>query len=424
MGGHLLMSRKELQRKSVLELVVNKHITLQDASQRMMLSYRQTLRVYSRFCLEGDSGLVHGNRGKPSNRAHSADFRKKVIARYRKRYKPHDLGPTLAAEKLALDGLDVDHETLRRWLCAEGDWYKRRKRKVHRIRRERRGHFGDLVQMDGSHHNWFGRSYDKACLMNMVDDATGITMGSMDHQETTAAAMILLWRWIEKYGVPLALYCDKKNVYLATREPTLEEQLAGIEPRTAFGQACQKLDIRIIAAHSPQAKGRVERSNGTYQDRLVKELSLRGIKTIGTTDQLLQNTFCDELNTKFAVAPLDKKDFHRPVPKGLRLEDVFSHEDYRTVQNDWVISHNSTHYQILKTNKKMPMPKDKVLVRTRLDGSVHLLFKDKELKFKQLKKCELERLTEKPITTRPRVRPGTSMPQKARKPRANHPWKR
>lgn len=422
MGGHLLMSRKELKRKSVLELVANKHITLQEASQRMTLSYRQTLRVYSRFCAEGDSGLVHGNRGKPSNRAYSASFRKKVIARYRKRYKPHDLGPTLAAEKLALDGLDVDHETLRRWLCAEGDWYKRRKRKVHRLRRERRSHFGELVQMDGSHHNWFGRDYDKACLMNMVDDATGVTMGSMDHQETTAAAMILLWRWIEKYGIPLALYCDKKNVYLTTREPTLEEQLACQKPQTAFGRACEKLDIRIIAAHSPQAKGRVERSNGTYQDRLVKELSLRGIKTTGTTDQLLQNTFCDDLNTRFSVPPLKETDHHRSVPKGLRLEDVFSYEDYRIVQNDWVISHNSTHYQILKENRKMPMPKDKVLVRTRLDGSVFLLFKEKELKFRQLKKRELKIRLERNATMLTKARKGTSMPQMARKPKADHPW--
>ena len=172
-----------------------------------------------------------------------------------------------------------------------------------------------------------------------------------------------------KYGVLLALYCYKKNVYLTIREPALEEHLAGIEPRTAFGQSRQKLGKRIIVAHSSQAKGRVERSNGTYQDRLVKEMGLRGIKTIATTDQLLQDTLCDELNTKFAVSPLEKRDFHRPVPKGLRLKDVFSHEDYRTVQNDWIVNHKSTHYQILKTNRKMPRPKDKVIVRTRLDAT-------------------------------------------------------
>ncbi len=424
MGGHLLMSRRELKRKSILELVQNKHITLVDASGRMKLSYRQTLRIYYRFCSEGDSGLIHSLRGKQSNRAHSSSFRKKVIARYKKRYQPHDIGPTLAAEKLLDDGFEVDHETLRRWLCEEGLWYKKRKPRVHRTRRERRHHFGELVQMDGSHHNWFGRKYEKACLMNMVDDATGKTMASMDKQETTKAAMTILWRWIEKYGIPVALYTDKKNVYLTTREPTIEEQLAGQEPRTAFGEVCERLGIEIIAAHSPQAKGRVERSNGTYQDRLVKELALRGITTCATTDQLLQNSFCDDLNAKFAVQPLKNNDSHRPVPKGILLENIFCFEAFRVVQNDWVISHESTYYQITADNKPLPRPKDKVLVRTRLDGSVHLLFKDKELKFRQLRKRELELRAEKPITKQPGTRLGSSMPQMARKPQANHPWKR
>lgn len=422
MGGHLLMSRKELQRKSILELVANKHITLQGAAERMNLSYRQTLRVYARYCSQGDLGLLHRGRGRPSNRAHPASFRKQVIARYRKRYKEHDLGPTLAAEKLAQDGFEVDHETLRRWLCSEGDWHSRRQRKIHRTRRERRHHFGELVQMDGSHHNWFGRKYAKACLMNMVDDATGYTMGSMDHQETTEAAMIILWRWIEKYGIPQALYTDKKNVYLTTREPTIEEQLAGHEPKTAFGKACEKLGIEIIAAHSPQAKGRVERSNGTYQDRFVKELALRGITTCVTADRLLQDEFCNELNTRFAVTPLEKEDYHRPLSRGIKLEDIFCLETNRTVQNDWIISHEGNHYQILKDNKPLPQPKDKILVRTRLDGSTHLLFKGKDMKFRSLGRRELEQRTKKPITKQPRTRPGTPMPQKGHKPAASHPW--
>ena len=422
MGGHLLMSRKELKRKSILELVANKHITLGNAAERMNLCYRQTLRVYARFCAQGDLGLLHRSRGRPSNRAHPASFRKQVIARYRKRYKEHELGPTLAAEKLAGDGFDVDHETLRRWLCAEGDWHSRRQRKIHRTRRERRHHFGELVQMDGSHHNWFGRQHAKSCLMNMVDDATGRTMGSLDHQETTEAAMIILWRWIEKYGVPQALYTDKKNVYLTTREPTIDEQLAGQEPKTSFGKACEKLGIEIIAAHSPQAKGRVERSNGTYQDRFVKELALRGITTNQIADRLLQNEFCDDLNSKFAVAPLEKEDYHRRLPKRVKLEDIFCLETNRTVQNDWIISLENTHYQILKDNRPLPHPKEKVLVRTRLDGSVHLLFKDKELKFKPLGRRELEQRTKNAITKQARHKLGTSRPQRGHKPAANHPW--
>ncbi len=422
MGGHLLMSRRELKRKSILELVKNKHITLVEASGRMQLSYRQTLRIYHRFCSEGDSGLIHCLRGQHSNRAHSSSFRKKVLSRFKSRYQPHEIGPTLAAEKLLEDGFEVDHETLRRWLCAEGLWYKKRKARVHRTRRERRHHFGELVQMDGSHHNWFGRKYEKACLMNMVDDATGKTMASMAKQETTKAAMTILWRWIEKYGIPVALYTDKKNVYLTTREPTIEEQLTGQDPRTAFGEACEKLGIDIIAAHSPQAKGRVERSNGTYQDRLVKELALRGITTCKTTDKLLQKDFCESLNTKFAVQPISDKDFHRPVPKGILLENIFCFEALRVVQNDWVISHEGTFYQIAKDNKPLPRPKDKILVRTRLDGTVHLIYKGKELNFRPLKKQELRTRAQKPITKLPAKMPGAHMPQKGHKPAANHPW--
>jgi len=390
MEGHLLMSRREFDRKSVLELVLAGRLTLVEASQRMRLSYRQTLRVFARFSTQGDAGLVHRRRGQASNRAFPAAFRDKVLRRYRERYKDHDVGPTLAAEKLAQESLGVDHETLRRWLLQEGDWTKRRKRKTHRSRRERRAHFGELVQMDGSHHAWFGSDHPKACLMNMVDDATGTTLSLMAHQETTEAAMRQLWRWMERFGIPMALYTDKKNVYLTHREPTLEEQLAGETPKTAFGKACEKLGIEIIAAHSPQAKGRVERSNGTYQDRLVKELALRGITTCGTADKLLHNGFCDALNAKFAVAPLEEQDYHRPIPQGVTLEDVFCLEDHRVVQNDWTIRHESRYYQILEDNRPLPKPKDKVLVRTRLDGTVHLLYHDKPLHYRPITAKQLD----------------------------------
>jgi len=384
MEGHLLMSRKELGRKSILELVKGKRITLVQASKRMHLSYRQTLRVYARFVEQGDEGLVHRSRGQTSNRAYPSAFRDKVLARYRERYRGVDCGPTLAAEKMAKEGLTVDHETLRRWMLAEGEWKRQHKRRNHRSRRERKAHFGELVQMDGSHHHWFGPDKDTACLMNMVDDATGATMGLMDHQETTEAAMNLLRRWIECYGVPLALYTDKKNVYITEREPTLEEQLADETPMTAFGKACHKLGIELIPAHSPQAKGRVERSNGTYQDRLVKELALRRITCFATADKLLRNGFSDELNALFAIAPREEQDYHRALPKQVHLDDVFCFETHRVVQNDWTVRHENRYYQIAKDNRPLPKPKDKILVRLHLDGRVDLLHKDRPLVFTTL----------------------------------------
>lgn len=415
------MSAKEWERKSVLELVVNSKITLVEASRRLHLSYRQTLRVHQRYLESGNAGLVHRRRGQRSNRGYSDAFREKVIQRYRTRYAEHDLGPTLAAEKLAEDGLVVDHETLRRWLLASGDWKKRRKRRAHRKRRTRKAHFGELVQMDGSFHNWFGRDRDKACLMNMVDDATGATMGLLDKEETTAAAMQLLWRWIERYGIPVALYTDKRNVYITNREPTIEEQLADEEPMTAFGKACDKLGIAIIAAHSPQAKGRVERSNAVYQDRFLKELALRRITTISSANKLLANGFTDSLNDKFAQTPVSQDDYHRPVTKGINLADIFSIEDERIVQNDWCIRHNNEHYQIQKDNTPLPKPKDKIIVRTRLDGSQELLYQGKPLHYQKLAKVELA------THTRTNTKPTHPQPPKKSpktKPRPNRsPWR-
>jgi transposase-like protein len=418
MEGHLLMSRKELHRKSVLEGVAAKRLTLKEASRRMGLTYRQTLRVYARFVEDGDAGLVHRRRGQPSNRAYPARFRDKVLKRYRERYKDHDVGPTLAAEKLAEEGLVVDHETLRRWLLKEGDWKKRRKRKTHRSRRERKAHFGELVQMDGSPHAWFGPRRPHACLMNMVDDATNIGAVLIDEEETTEAAMRLLWKWIEAYGIPMALYTDRKNVFVTDREPTMEEQLAGEEPRTAFGQACYKLGIEIIRAYSPQAKGRVERVHGTYQDRLVKELALRGITRIETANTLLQNGFTADLNAKFARPPLEQQDYHRPLPKGLKLDDVFCFEQHRTVQNDWTIRHENRYYQIRKDNTPLPKPKDKIVVRTHLDGRIRLLYRNKDLDFRPIT------LTQRQQHEMPRPkRPAEAKTRTQEKNTHHHPWR-
>jgi transposase len=399
MEGHLLMSGKERRRKSVFDGVLAGRMNLREASEHLGLSYRQTRRSYRRFGAEGDKGLVHRSRGRGGNRGKPAGLRKKVLRRYRERYAEHGVGPTLAAEKLAEEGLLVDHETLRRWLMADGQWRKRRKRRRHRIRRARKGHFGELVQMDGSHHRWFGPERAQCCLMNMVDDATGRTLSLMAEAETTEAAMRLVWRWVERYGIPKALYTDKKNVFVTQREPSLEEQLAGQEPMTAFGKACAKLGIELVTAHSPQAKGRVERNHGVYQDRFVKELALRGITTLATANQALQNGFSDGLNAKFARPPLEQSDFHRPLPRAVVLEDVFCLEANRTVHNDWTIRHENRWYQILEKNNPLPKPKHKVLVRTRLDGTLHLLYQGRPLEYRSIPKAELQRRYDKTSQT-------------------------
>jgi len=414
MGGHLLMSSKERRRKVEFEGIVEGRMTIREGAQRLGLSYRQCRRSYRRYREQGDRGLVHRSRGRRSNRARPDAFRLAVLERYRERYER--FGPTLAEEKLADDGYKLDHETLRRWLVSDGQWKRHRKRGKHRTRRPRREHFGELVQMDGSHHRWFGKAHPEACLMNMVDDAQGTTMAMMADEETTEVAMRLLWRWIERYGIPKALYTDKKNVFVTNREPTMEEQLAGEEPMTAFGKACKKLDIEIILAHSPQAKGRVERSNGVYQDRLVKELRLEGITTVEGANRVLAEGFSESLNAKFEREPASPTDFHRRVPNRLNLAEVFCWEHTRTLQNDWTVRYNNRSYQILKENRPRPKPKEKVIVRLLLDGTMQLLYRDKKLKY--------EPLAQPPPRKAEKETSVIALPsQRQWKPAPDHPWR-
>lgn len=421
MKGHLVMSEKERRRKTVLDGVVGGVMTLQEGAKQLGISYRQLRRSYKRYRAGGDRGLVHGSRGRVSNRRKPAGFRKAVLRRYEERYKPYGLGPTLACEKLEAEGYGVSRETLRQWLLGAGLWQKRRKGVRHRQRRDRKGHWGELVQLDGSHPRWFGEEREAACLMDMVDDATGYTLALMAPEETTEAAMRLLWRWIETHGIPRALYTDKKNVFVTDREPTLEEELAGQAPRTAFGQACEKLGIEILTAHSPQAKGRVERKHGVYQDRLVKEMGLRGITTIEGANRLLSNGFTETLNARFARPAPYPEDFHGPRPSDLRLEDVFCFEQCRTVQNDWTIRYANRHYQILEENRPLPKPKEKGVVRLRLDKTLHLLYRDKPLAYRVIPLAELHARAKQ----KPRPAASEAHPQSPRPPRApsRTPWR-
>jgi hypothetical protein len=420
--GHLVMSQKELRRLSVFEQVKAGQKTLKVAADVLGLSYRQCRRSYKRFVAQGEAGLVHGNRGRPSNRRKPEQFKQQVLDRYKHRYKPLDFGPTLAAEKLSAEGLAVHPETLRRWTLAAHLRQKRCRRASHRSWREPKAHFGQLVQMDGSHHRWFGPEQPQACLMTMVDDATGTTLALMDTQETTSLAMRALWAWIERYGIPRALYTDRKNVFITDREPTLEEQLAGEEPKTAFGKACETLGITIITAHSPQAKGRVERKHQVFQDRFLKELALKRITRISTANTLLCNGFVEGLNEKFAKAPRHPQDYHRPLPQGICLQDVFCFEQTRVVQNDWTLRFENQHYQILETNHVLPRPKEKVLVRIRLDETLHLLYRGQELEYIKLTAQQLSQRQGE----RPPPQPPSAPPKETdrRRPADHHPWRR
>jgi molybdenum-dependent DNA-binding transcriptional regulator ModE len=417
--GHLWMSAKERHRKSVFDRVKADKLSLVSAAALLDLSYRQTLRAFRRFKSEGDAGLVHRSRGRKSNRAAPAKYRKRIVARYKKRYE--GFGPTLAAEKLTEEGLAVNAETLRRWLIEEKQWTRQRSSPKHRSQRERKAHFGELVQIDGSHHRWFGQDRPACCLVNLVDDATGTTLSFMAEEETTIAVMRAMWMWIEQYGIPKALYADRKSVFFTDREPTLEEQLADETPMTAFGTACAKLGIHLEKAYSPQAKGRVERNHGVYQDRFVKELALRRITTIDAANRLLANGFVDGLNKRFAKAPQSDEDFHRPLDKDINLADVLCFEEWRTVHADWTIRFQNAYYQILETNRPLPRHKDKICVRTRLDGTILLLAEGRFLDYEKLSPHQVQRRTTKTAAPKPKP-PNTNTSTSKRKP-ARTPWR-
>ena len=263
----------------MLARVAAETLTLKSAAALMEVSYRQAKRLYGRYRAEGAKGLKHRSAGRAVESGRAARLRTRVLALIRAKYSggvDERFGPTLAAEHLASeDGVTVDHETLRRWMLAAGLWSRARKRSPHRRRRERMAHFGELVQLDGSFHPWFEDRGPQSCLLTLVDDATGRSLGRFGAQETIWAAVAILRAWIARYGIPRALYTDWKNVYV--RRPNQEERETGAEPLTQFGRMCAALGIKIIPASSPQAKGRIERNHGTHQDRLVKKLRRKGI---------------------------------------------------------------------------------------------------------------------------------------------------
>jgi transposase len=375
------MSEKERNRLILMEQVRAGSLALVEAADALGVGYRQAKRIWARFGRQGASGLLHAGRDRVSNRQLDASVKERALQLYREQYP--DFGPTLAAEKMAeRDGVAVHRETLRRWLIAARLWPGRTAHRRHRRRRPRREHFGELVQLDGSHHAWFESRGAPACLMVMVDDATGRCEARLSQGETLAAAFGVLGHWIERHGVPEALYTDRKNIYVTQREPTDEEKRLGTGALTDFGRACWRLGSRQIVAHSPQAKGRVERQNGVFQDRLVKELRLRAIDAIEPANAILDD-FTDDLNARFARAPHAAANRHRALPIEGSLADILCVERSRVVQNDWTFTLDARVFQILP-QPQAPRARQRVRVRRRMDGSIQCLYEGRELRTEEL----------------------------------------
>lgn len=379
------MSTREMTRGGVLARVKAQTLSLRSAAVLMGVSYRQAKRLWARYRKKGAAGLRHGSAGRASNRATSARVRQRVLALIRAKYGgdvDERFGPTLAAEHLASeDGIVVDHETLRRWMLAAGLWSRARKRSPHRRRRERKAHFGELVQMDGSLHRWFEGRAPASCLLTLVDDATGRTLGRFGAQETIWAAVGVLRAWIERYGLPKALYTDWKNVYV--RPPNQAERVTGAEPLTQFGRMCATLGIQIIPASSPQAKGRIERNHGTQQDRLVKKLRRRGIADLATANAFLETEYWADHNGRFTQAPAAPEDFHVARPRGLRLDTVFRLEEPRTVSNDWVVRYGNRHFQLERQSGLAPA-RSSVVVCESVEGRLEIRYRDRVMRWTEI----------------------------------------
>lgn len=404
------MSQKERTRLVVMQQIKKEQLTLSEGSEVLGLSYRQTKRVWRRFKLQGDKGLVHALRGRPGKRAKPAELKSRILARFAERYQ--DFGPTLAAEYLATENMLVDHETLRRWLLAQGRPSMRRRRQRHRQWRERKPCLGAMVQLDGSHHDWFEGRRDKCVLMVMVDDATGEVWARFFEEETTEASYQMFEDWAREHGIAQSLYVDRDSIYRCEGVGSIAEQMAGEKPQTQFGRAMEQLGVELILANSPQAKGRVERMNGVLQDRLVKALRLAGINDLESANKFLRTKFLTAFNRKFRVQPASEADVHRKVPGN--LNEVLSWEEERVVQRDWTVVLKGEWYQLDRRHENLSLAGKKVIVRTLRDGAVQLVRKGTKLTWKKL-----SGRPQRPIK-KEEPKPGV---RKAWKPPAGHPWK-
>lgn len=379
MGVHLRdrveMSQRERDRLKVLHGIEQGLYSQAKAAELLHLTVRQVRRLQRRLEVGGDASLVHCLRGKASNRREDPKVRKQIVQAYRKQYV--GFGPTLACEKLAEQGLNVSPATLRRWLLAEGLWQRQRRRDVHRTRRPRRACFGELVQMDASLHEWTEGRGEDMVLITMIDDATSRLLARFYAGNTMEAHFDLLERWLNKHGRLLALYTDRHGIFEAHKKG--EPDFAG---ETQFSRALAELDIELIKAHSPQAKGRVERSFGTAQDRWVKEMRLADVRTIAEANALLDRLL-PEHNRRFSVAPAETSDAHRALGKKHDLAAILSVQEERVVSNDYTIRYANRLYQL----DKPIYPGErggKVIVEMRRDGTMKIRFGNRYLHYHEI----------------------------------------
>jgi transposase len=403
----IVMSIREVKRLKAIQTVIDKQITQKVAASMLGLSGRQVRRLVKVIREKGDRGIIHGLRGRPSNRRLPEEMRGRVLSLYQERYP--DFGPTLAMEKLLeCDGIAISDETLRTWLIEAGLWKKRRKRSTFRQWRARKECFGEMLQMDGSHHDWLEGRGPELVLMGSIDDATNTTYGRFHDYEGTLPAMDMFKGYVEKYGLPMSVYLDRHTTYKSSKKLTEWDEVKRIESLSQFERALKELGVEVIHALSPQAKGRVERLFGVLQDRLVKEMRLRGISTKEEANAFLEE-YLPRYNERFKVCPANETDVHVKLPNQVDLNRYLCIKTERTIRNDNTIALDGRLYQIEERGGK------KAVVEERLDGSLRIISRGVSLNYRE-------------ITERPKKevvpKTDTRVFNRPPKPAKDHPWKK
>jgi len=395
------MSAKERVYLDAMRRVDRGELTVTAAADLMRVTPRHAKRIRKRYKSHKDAGLVHRLRGRASNHRLPEEFRQRIVKRHQERYP--DFGPTLACEKLAEEGIRISPDTLTNLLKERHLWERRRRGRKHRSRRERRSSFGMMVQMDGSHHDWFEGRASKCVLMVMIDDATNRTYARFYSAETTLAAFDVLGRWATRHGVMRSVYVDRHAIYRDEDHP---------EKPTQFSRAMKELNVELILAHSPQAKGRVERRNAVFQDRLVKELRLRNISDMAQANAFLEKSFLPELNRRFSVSPRLEADLHRVLPPDFAIEEILCVQESRVVGRDWCVRWRNRYLQIPAEHATLDLAGKKVLVKELACGKLLMSYQGRSLNFHEWS-----------VRPKPKREKALHVNRKLWKPAANHKWR-
>jgi len=409
------LTSRERERLNIIRSCIEGAITNAIAASRLHLKVRQVQKLKRSVRKYGDTGILHGNRGRVPHNATSTKTIEQVTAFLRK--KTHsDFGPTFAMEQLEKKkGIVLSRESVRSIMIDEKLWKERKRTgpQIHRQWRERKTMYGELIQFDGSYHRWFENG-EEHCLLAAIDDATSTVPQALFEDNEGVHAVFRFWsRYIEARGLPAAIYLDKFSTYKVNHKSAVDNE----ELMTQFRRAMAELGVRVINANSPEAKGRIERLFGTLQDRLVKEMRLANIKDTTAANDFLKETYLPEHNKRFSIPPQQEGDAHRPCSPEMkkRLPSIFSVQSQRTVTNDFTIRFKNQWYQLLPQQPVAVYRKDTVTIEERLDSTVHIRLKDTYLAWKTIAKLER--------AARPRVTALTS--EKPRwKPPAGHPWRK